>query len=51
MLSGGSAVRFQGADKASIEIAGITMLEHVLGALAEVPDVVVVGDEVLTSRP
>ena len=51
MLSGGSAVRFQGADKASIEIAGITMLEHVLGALAEVPEVVVVGDEVLTSRP
>ena len=51
MLSGGSAVRFQGADKASIEIAGVTLLEHVLGALAEVPEVVVVGDEVLTSRP
>jgi molybdopterin-guanine dinucleotide biosynthesis protein A len=51
VLTGGSAVRFQGADKASIEIAGATLLEHVLGALAEVPDVVVVGDEVLTSRP
>ena len=51
MLSGGSAVRFQGADKASIEIAGTTLLEHVLGALAEVPEVVVVGDEVITSRP
>jgi molybdopterin-guanine dinucleotide biosynthesis protein A len=51
VLNGGSAVRFQGADKASIEIAGATMLEHVLGALAEVPEVVVVGDEVLTSRP
>ncbi|WP_027861664.1 molybdenum cofactor guanylyltransferase [Marmoricola sp. URHB0036] len=51
VLTGGSAVRFQGADKASIEIAGVTMLEHVLGALAEVPEVVVVGDEVLTSRP
>ena len=51
VLSGGSAVRFQGADKASIEIAGVTLLEHVLGALAEVPEVVVVGDEVLTSRP
>jgi molybdopterin-guanine dinucleotide biosynthesis protein A len=51
VLTGGSAVRFQGADKASIEIAGATLLEHVLGALAEVPDVVVVGDEVITSRP
>jgi molybdopterin-guanine dinucleotide biosynthesis protein A len=51
VLTGGSAVRFQGADKASIEIAGATLLEHVLGALAEVPEVVVVGDEVITSRP
>jgi molybdopterin-guanine dinucleotide biosynthesis protein A len=51
VLTGGGAVRFQGADKASIEVAGVTLLEHVLGALAEVPEVVVVGDEVLTSRP
>jgi molybdopterin-guanine dinucleotide biosynthesis protein A len=51
VLTGGSAVRFQGADKASIEIAGVTLLEHVLGALAEVPEVVVVGDQVITSRP
>ncbi len=51
VLTGGSAVRFQGADKASIEVAGVTLLEHVLGALADVPDVVVVGDEVITSRP
>ena len=51
VLTGGSAVRFQGADKASIEIAGVTLLEHALGALSEVPDVVVVGDEVMTSRP
>ncbi len=51
VLTGGSAVRFQGADKASIEVAGLTLLEHVLGALAEIPDVVVVGDEVMTSRP
>ena len=28
---GGAAVRFQGADKASIEIGGVTLLEHVLG--------------------
>ena len=51
VLTGGSAVRFDGADKASIELAGVTLLEHVLGALADVPDVVVVGDEVITSRP
>lgn len=51
VLTGGSAVRFQGADKASIELAGATLLEHVLRALADVPEVVVVGDEVGTSRP
>jgi molybdopterin-guanine dinucleotide biosynthesis protein A len=51
VLAGGSAVRLQGADKASIEVAGVTLLEHVLGALAAVPEVVVVGDEVPTSRP
>lgn len=51
VLTGGSAVRFAGADKASMEIAGVTLLEHVLGALAEVPEVVVVGDRLLTSRP
>ena len=51
VLTGGSAVRFQGADKASMEIGGVTLLEHVLGALSEVPEVVVVGDQVITSRP
>lgn len=51
VLTGGSAARFQGADKAAIELGGQTLLEHALGALAEVPDVVVVGDEVVTSRP
>lgn len=51
VLSGGSAVRLQGADKASIEVGGATLLEHALAALAEVPDVVVVGPEVPTSRP
>jgi molybdopterin-guanine dinucleotide biosynthesis protein A len=51
VLAGGSAVRLQGADKASIEVAGVTLLEHALGALAAVPEVVVVGDEVPTSRP
>ena len=51
VLTGGRAVRFQGADKASMEVGGATLLEHVLGALGEVPEVVVVGDEVGTSRP
>ena len=51
VLSGGTAARFQGADKASMEAGGLTLLEHVLGALAEVPEVVVVGDELVTSRP
>ena len=51
VLTGGAAVRFQGADKATIEVGGTTLLEHVLGALGEVPDVVVVGPEVGTSRP
>lgn len=51
VLSGGTAARFQGLDKASMEVGGATLLEHVLGALAEVPEVVVVGEEVLTSRP
>ena len=51
VLTGCSAVRFQGADKASIELGGATLLEHALGALGEVPEVVVVGDRVGTSRP
>jgi molybdopterin-guanine dinucleotide biosynthesis protein A len=51
VLSGGSAARFQGADKASMEVGGVTLLEHVLGALVDVPEVVVVGDELVTSRP
>jgi molybdopterin-guanine dinucleotide biosynthesis protein A len=51
VLTGGAAVRFQGADKAGIEVGGATLLEHVLGALGEIPEVVVVGPEVVTSRP
>ncbi len=51
LLTGGSAARIQGADKASIEVAGATLLERALDALAGVPDVVVVGEQVTTSRP
>jgi len=51
VLSGGEAVRLGGADKTSIEVGDRTLLEHVLAALVEAPEVVVVGDEVPTSRP
>lgn len=51
MLTGGGGVRLGGADKASIEVGGRTLLEHVLTALTDVPEVVVVGPEVPTSRP
>lgn len=51
VLTGGGAVRLGGADKATIEVGGRTLLEHVLAALADVTEVVVVGPEVPTSRP
>jgi len=51
VLTGGGAVRLGGIDKAAIEIGGRTLLERALVALADVPEVVVVGDEVPTSRP
>jgi molybdopterin-guanine dinucleotide biosynthesis protein A len=51
VLTGGGAARLGGADKASIEIGGRTLLEHALAALADVPEVVVVGPDVPTSRP
>lgn len=40
-----------GADKATIEIGGVTLLERALAATAAAVDVVVVGPEVPTSRP
>ena len=51
VLTGGSAVRLGGADKASIEIGGLTLLEHALGAMLDIHEVVVVGDPVPTTRP
>jgi molybdopterin-guanine dinucleotide biosynthesis protein A len=51
VLTGGSAVRIQGADKAGIEVAGVTLLERALTTLAEIPEVVVVGEQGPTSRP
>jgi molybdopterin-guanine dinucleotide biosynthesis protein A len=51
VLSGGGAARLGGADKASIEVGGRTLLEHAVAALVDAAEVVVVGSEVPTSRP
>jgi molybdopterin-guanine dinucleotide biosynthesis protein A len=51
VLAGGTAARLGGADKASIEHAGRTLLEWALDALLEAAEVVVVGDPVPTTRP
>lgn len=51
VLSGGGAARLGGADKASIEVGGRTLLEHAIAALVDAAEVVVVGSEVPTSRP
>jgi len=50
VLSGGGGARLGGVDKASIEVGGRTLLEHALHALVDIPEVVVVGPEVPTSR-
>lgn len=51
LLTGGTAVRLDGTDKASLEIGGKTLLERALESLAESEEIVVVGEEVPTSRP
>lgn len=51
VLAGGTAVRLDGADKASIELDGSTLLEHALAATVTAAEVVVVGDPLPTSRP
>ncbi len=51
VLAGGRAVRLDGADKASVEHLGRTLLEHALDALLDADEVVVVGDPVPTTRP
>ena len=51
VLTGGGAARLGGADKAGIELGGRTLLEHALESLVDAAEVVVVGDEVPTSRP
>jgi molybdopterin-guanine dinucleotide biosynthesis protein A len=51
VLAGGRAARMDGADKASVEHDGRTLLEHALEALVDADEVVVVGDPVPTTRP
>jgi molybdopterin-guanine dinucleotide biosynthesis protein A len=51
VLAGGTAVRLGGVDKASIEVDGVTLLERALAATMSASEVVVVGDEVPTTRP
>ncbi|GAA1158707.1 molybdenum cofactor guanylyltransferase [Nocardioides aquiterrae] len=51
VLAGGRAVRMDGADKASVEHQGRTLLEHAVEALVDADEVVVVGDAVPTTRP
>lgn len=51
VLAGGTAARLGGADKASIEVDGRTLLTHALDALVDAAEVVVVGEPVHTERP
>jgi len=51
ILAGGTAARLSGADKASIELEGATLLERALTATAAAAETVVVGEQVGTSRP
>jgi molybdopterin-guanine dinucleotide biosynthesis protein A len=51
VLAGGRAARMDGADKASVEHAGRSLLEHAIEALVDADELVVVGDPVPTTRP
>ncbi len=51
VLTGGTAARMQGADKAAIELDGLTLLERALAATTSASEVIVVGDPVPTTRP
>jgi len=51
VLAGGTAVRMDGVDKASIELDGVTLLERALAATMTAIEVVVVGEQVPTTRP
>src|SRR3954447_7102160 len=49
--AGGTAARLDGADKASVELHGRTLLTWALDAVLDAAEVVVVGDPVPTHRP
>lgn len=51
VLAGGRAARLDGADKASVELGGRTLLQWSLDAVLDAAEVVVVGDPVPTDRP
>jgi molybdopterin-guanine dinucleotide biosynthesis protein A len=51
VLTGGTASRMGGADKASLEVDGVSLLERALAATVAALEVVVVGAPVPTSRP
>lgn len=51
VLTGGFGTRMGGVDKASIELDGVTLLERALAATVTAVEVVVVGEQVPTSRP
>jgi molybdopterin-guanine dinucleotide biosynthesis protein A len=51
VLTGGTAARMGGADKAGLLVGAATLLERALAATAEAAEVVVVGEPVATSRP
>jgi molybdopterin-guanine dinucleotide biosynthesis protein A len=50
ILTGGRAQRLGGADKASLELGGSTLLERALTAVEGASEIVVVGPEVPTTR-
>jgi molybdopterin-guanine dinucleotide biosynthesis protein A len=51
ILAGGQATRLGGADKATIEVRGRSLLEYTLDAVIDASEVVVVGQHVPTDRP
>lgn len=51
ILTGGTAARMDGIDKASLELGGVTLLERALAATTTADEVVVVGEQLPTSRP
>ena len=51
VLAGGRATRLGGADKATIELGGRSLLERALDAVVDAAEVVVVGQQVPTERP